>query len=151
MKLDAILCNHAETANNLLFVSGGGINVANVRAGAPAPYGVNLAFGLIVTVPWEEVGNRHAVHIELFGDDGQPTVLPSPPSTEDAATPFWFDLGFNAEATPTQTEGDDQVIALAANLVGLPFPKLGKYEFVLSIAGREHRRIPFRVQAAAAS
>jgi hypothetical protein len=31
MELDAILCNHAEVADNRLFVAGGGINICLVH------------------------------------------------------------------------------------------------------------------------
>jgi hypothetical protein len=41
-----------------------------------------------------------------------------------------------------ETEGDDQTVALAANLT-LPLPDPGRYEFVLSIDGQELRRLGF--------
>lgn len=37
MRVDAILCNHAEAVNNQLYLSGGGINVCYFPPGAPPP------------------------------------------------------------------------------------------------------------------
>jgi hypothetical protein len=144
MKLDAMLCNHAETANNLLYVSGGGVNTTHVPAAAPGPYAVNLGFGMIVTVPWEEIGKAHEVHIELVDGNGNPVAL-----ARDAAEPKPLEIviSFSIDAGAPETEGDDQTVALAANLGGVPLPDPGKYEFVLSIGGQELRRLGFRVAA----
>ena len=144
MKLDAILCNYAETANNLLYVSGGGVNATHVPPGAPPPYAVNLGFGLIVTVPWEQTGKSHEVHVELVDERNRPVALPRP---DGAAQPLKLTITFTVEQSAPTTEGDEQTVALAANLGGLPLPDPGRYEFVVSIGGSELRRLGFRVQA----
>jgi len=143
MKLDAMLCNYAETVNNLLYLSGGGVNTTEVPSGTP-PYVVNLGFGLIVTVPPGEVGKSHELYIELVDEHGQAIALPR---AEGIAKPLRVVINFTVEAKVAEAEDDEHAVALAANLQGLPLPEPGRYEFVLSIRGRELCRLGFRVRA----
>lgn len=142
MELDVVLCNHAESVNNLLYVSGGGINVAYAPAGAPPPYGVTVGIGLLVTVPWQQTNQQHKTEVTIVSEDGEPVQVQVGP---DATEPLNVVLAFNVGRPANLAVGDDQIIALAANLVGLPLPALGKYEFVLSMDGNPERRIGFRV------
>ncbi len=145
MKLDAILCNHVEAVNNLLYLAGGGINTCNFPPGAPPPYVINLGIGLLVTVSWIQTNQQHKVEITLIGEDGHEVMLPTGP---DTTGPFKFELAFNVGRPPGLQPGDEQLVALAANLVSLPVPAAGKYQFVISIDGSEERRLAVRVQPA---
>ena len=143
MQIDAILCNHAEAVNNLLYISGGGISATLVPPGTNPPYIVNLGIGIIVTVPWNLTDQQYEVEIQLVTEDGQPVLVPlSPGSTQ----PVQIRLAFYVGRPPTITIGDDQQVCLAANMPGLPFAALGKYEFIVRIDGNNERRLPFRVQ-----
>lgn len=144
VKLDAMLCNYAETVNNLLYLSGGGINTTEIPSGTP-PYALNLGFGLIVTVPPGEVGKSHDLYIELVDEHDQAVALPRADGSEK---PLKVVINFAVDATTVlEADDDDQTVALAANLQGLPLPDPGRYEFVLSIGGQELRRLGLRVRA----
>jgi hypothetical protein len=143
MQIDAILCNHAEAVNNLLYISGGGISANLVPPGTNPPYLVNLGIGIMVTVPWNLANQQHEVEIQLVTEDGRPVLVPSAP---DSTQPVHVRLAFNLGRPPTITIGDDQQVCLAANMPGLPFAALGKYEFIVRIDENDERRLPFRVQ-----
>jgi len=145
MLVDAILCNHAEAVNNLLYVAGGGINVSNFQPGAPPPYAISVGLGLLVTVPWLETNKQHQVQIKLIGEDGQDVVLPT---RTGAVEPLNLAMAFNVGRPAGIRPGDEQVVTLAANLVSLPIPAAGKYEFVIQLDGELVRRLPLRVQPA---
>jgi hypothetical protein len=142
MHLDVALCNHAEAVNNLLYVAGGGINVAYVPSGTPPPYGITAGIGILVTVPWLMTNRQHKIEITLVGEDGQPVHLPV--AHEASETPSVV-LAFNVGRPADLPAGDDQIISLATNLVNLPMPAMGKYEFVLNVNGNPERRLSFRV------
>jgi hypothetical protein len=145
VQIDAILCNHAEAVNNLLYIAGGGIEIVFVQPGASPPYVCNLGIGIMVTVPWNETNKQHMVEVELISEDGQPVQVPVGP---DAAQPLHARLAFNIGRPPGITVGDDQHVSLAANLPGLPMPSLGKYEFIIKVDGDGARRLPCRVMPA---
>ena len=143
MQLYAILCNHAEAVNNLLYISGGGIGGMVVPLGANPPFFVNLGIGIMVTVPWNLSNQQHEVEIQLVTEDGQPVLIPSAAGSTE---PVHARLAFNAGRPPTMTIGDDQHVCLTANMPGMPFPVLGKYEFIVRVDGDIERRLAFRVQ-----
>jgi hypothetical protein len=68
------------------------------------------------------------------------------PVGQEVPTPLSAVLAFNVGRPANLTAGDDQIIALATNLVNLPMPAMGKYVFVLSVNGNPERRLSFRVQ-----
>jgi len=144
MQIDAILCNHAEAVNNLLYISGGGIGANLVPPGTNPPYIVNLGIGILVTVPWDLSNQQHEVEIQLVTEDGQPVLVPSAPGSTQ---PVHARLAFNVGRPSTMTIGDDQQVCLAVNMPGLPLAALGKYEFIVRTDGNSERRLPFRVQA----
>jgi hypothetical protein len=143
VQIDVTLCNHAEAVNNLLYVSGGGINVVYVQPGQPAPYLVSIGIGMLVTVPWMATNQQHKVQIRLLNEDGQPVQLPVAP---DVTEPLQLEMAFNVGRPPHLQPGDDQLIALAANLAGLPVPAAGKYLFEINVDGNPERRLSVRVQ-----
>jgi hypothetical protein len=143
MQLDAILCNHAEAVNNLLYISGGGIDLVSIPPGINPPYPINLGIGVMVTVPWEQTNQQHEVDIELVSEDGQPVQVPVSP---DLMQPVRAKLTFNVGRPGGISIGDDQHVCLAANMPGVPMPALGKYEFILRIDGHDERRLAYRVK-----
>jgi hypothetical protein len=145
VQIDAILCNHAEAVNNLLYIAGGGIEIAFAQPGSPPPYMCNLGIGIMVTVPWSQTNQQHIVDVELISEDGQPVQVPVAP---DVTQPLHARLAFNVGRPAGLTVGDDQHVCLAANLPGLPMPSLGKYEFIIRVDGHDERRLPYRVMPA---
>lgn len=142
MQIDAILCNHAEAVNNLLYIAGGGIEQAMIAPGNAPPYTVTVGIGIMITVPWGQTNQQHTVEIELLGEDGESVQLPNGP---DSTGPVQMLLTFNVGRGPLLTVGDDQHVCLAANIPVLPMPAFGKYEFVVRLDGHDERRLPIRV------
>jgi len=145
VQVDAILCNHAEAVNNLLYLAGGGIEIAFVQPGSAPPYVCNLGIGIMVAVQWDQTNQQHVVEVELISEDGQPVHVPVGP---DVTQPLQAQLGFNVGRPPGLTAGDEQHVCLAVNLPGLPMPSLGKYEFIIRVDGQDARRLPYRVMTA---
>lgn len=142
MELNAILCNHAEVQNNLLYLAGGGIDRASVPPGAPAPYQISLAVGLTLGVPWTQTNQNHSLSLTLVDADEQPVMVPVGPDTSE---PLRADIVFNVGRPPSLITGETQMVSLAINLPGLVLPQLGRYFFVLSVDGTELRRLGYAV------
>jgi hypothetical protein len=140
--LDVMLCNYAEVQNNLLYVSGAGIERSFVPPGAPPPFGLQLALAMIVTVPWEGTDADHQLHLELLDEAGQVVTVPMGPEQVGSVT---ADIQFRAPRPPGAEPGDDVRISLAASMAGLPLEKLGLYQWVFSVDGDEVRRVPYRL------
>ncbi|HEX4865848.1 MAG TPA: hypothetical protein VFV02_17400 [Acidimicrobiales bacterium] len=147
MQVDAILCNHAEAVNNQLYISGGGIELAQAPAGATPPLAVTLGVGMVLTVGWSQTNEPHQVEIELLTEDGVPVDVPTGPGIYQ---PFKVQMSFNVGRPPVLAVGDDQHVCLAANFPGLPLPVYGKYEFIVRVDGNVERTLPYRVVAGAA-
>jgi len=142
MELTALLCNHAEAHDNQLFVSGGGIDTAVIPAGAPAPFTVTLAIGMIVEVPWTETNQQHTVRLALLDADGHPVEIQQGP---DQRAPFEGMVLFNVGRPPLLEPGQPQTVALAINIPVLPLEELGQYVFAISIDGTEMQRLRYRL------
>ena len=143
MRVDAMLCNHAEAVNNLLYVSGGGVNVSSFPMGMPQPYPVAVALAIQITVPWMQTNQQHKVNVEIVGEDGESIKITNPAGVEE---PFTLEMAFNVGRPAGLQPGDEQSIALAANLASIPLPAAGKYEFVINVDGNPERRLPLRLQ-----
>jgi hypothetical protein len=133
VKVTAILCNHAEAINNLLYVSGGGITTSWVEPGSPSPYVTQLAIGLMVRVPWTATNQQHKVEVDLVDADDHPVQLPVGPNGE--TRPLHFETNFNIGRPPVLAPGDDQIFALALGMPGLAVSQLGHYRFLVKVDG----------------
>ena len=142
MKVTAMLCNHAEVQNNLLYLSGAGIDRSIAPPGSPGPWGINVGIGLIVTVPWTATNEQHRVLVSFVDADGHPVRVPTSPDTEDD---FRAEMVFNVGRPPELSVGDEQSVALAINLPGLPLRKLGQYRFNIEVDGSPATDLPYRL------
>ena len=142
MELSAVLCNHAETQNNLLYIAGGGVELAVIEAGQPGPWQVPLAIGMIVRVPWTATNQDHAVKITVLDADGNLVEVQNGP---DKRAPFHAEFRFNVGRPPHLESGESQSVALAINVPVFQFEKLGHYDFVISVDGTEMQRLPYRL------
>jgi hypothetical protein len=142
MQLDAILGNHVEAVNNLLYIAGGGVDTAVIPPGMNPPYPIGLGIGVMVTVPWQQTNQQHQVEIDLMDADGEPVTVQVSP---DQTAPVQARLIFNVGRPPGLAVGDEQHVCLAANMPVLPMPKLGRYEFVIRLDGSDERRLAYRV------
>ncbi len=142
MELTAILCNHAEAQNNLLYVTGGGIDRAFIPAGRSEPFTVSLGLGIIIEVPWMATNQEHTVDVELVDADGHPVeVQRGLDEREPFRTQFRFNVGRPRHLEP----GETQSVAFAINIPALPLEKLGSYVFTISIDETVLRRLHYRL------
>ena len=142
MKVTALLANHAEAVNNLLYTSGAGIDRALVPPGAPGPYGVHLAIGIIVKIPWTQTNQPHSLTVELIDADGAAVPVQTGPET---FAPFKAEMQFNVGRPPTLEVGEEQSVSLAISMPQLPFPALGSYRFVVYIDQTQMDELSFRL------
>jgi hypothetical protein len=148
MQIDAVLANHAEAVNNLLYLAGGGIELGFLPPGTPPPYRVSIGIGIMVTVPWVQTNQQHQVEVELLTEDGQPVQLQVTPEMTGA---LQLKMVFNVGRPAGLVIGDDQHVSLAANLPALPLPATGKYIFVVRLDGHDERKLAYRLVPAAGS
>jgi hypothetical protein len=142
MDLDVILCNHAEAAENKLFLTGGGINMCFV---APTPpHIITIGLGIIVHVPWQLTNQPHTLSINLRDADSNPIVPWAPEGTPDPP-PVQLKAPFNVGRPPFMPAGDDQTIAVATNFQNLPLREIGIYSFEIELDGSEVGHQSFRV------
>lgn len=146
MHVDAILCNYAEVNNNLLYLVGGGIEIAAVQPGAPPPYLSSLALGIMITVPWDSTNKQHTLLVGVLDEDGQPVRVPVQ-GPEGGESPITVTTSFNVGRPPGLVAGDEQHISLAVHFGVLPFPRIGAYVFRVSIDGTEMRSLRYRIFA----
>jgi len=142
VKVTALLANHAEAVNNLLYASGAGITQAFVPPGSPAPFGVQLSMAVIVAIPWTQTNQNHSLRVDLIDADGQAVNIQTGPESFE---PFQAVLQFNVGRPPTLEVGEEQTVALAIGMPGLPFPALGTYRFVLYVDNSQMEELSFRV------
>jgi hypothetical protein len=142
MEVNAVLCNYAEVQNNLLYLTGGGIDRTVVQPGSAGPWVTSVAIGLTITVPWTQTNQQHTLTIALVDSDEHPVSVPTGPDTSE---PFHGEMHFNIGRPPMLLIGEEQIVSLAITLPGLPMPELGRYSFVISVDGTELRRLSYRI------
>jgi hypothetical protein len=142
MDLDIVLCNHAEAAENKLYVIGGGVNMSFVSP--EPPHVVSLALGIIVHVPWHLTNQGHNLAVMLKGDDGE-QVVPWHPEGTPEPPPVQVTVPFNVGRPPFVQPGDDQTLTMAMNFANLPLRQIGVYSFELELDGAPSGRQSFRI------
>jgi hypothetical protein len=142
MELTAILCNHAEAQNNLLYVTAGGIDRVTVPAGREEPFTVSLGIGIVVEVPQTSSDQEHTVDIDLVDADGQPVLVQN---GSDESEPFNAQFRFNVGPPNNFEPGESQSLAFAVNIPALQLEKLGSYFFTVGLDDTVSRRLPYRL------
>ncbi|WP_197281276.1 MULTISPECIES: DUF6941 family protein [unclassified Mycobacterium] len=142
MELTAILCNHAEAQNNLLYVMGGGVDRAVIPAGRSGPFTVSLALGIIAEVPWTPTNEEHTVTVDLADEDGHPVEVDKGFGERE---PFRAQFRFNVGRPHDLEEGETQSVAFAVNMPLLQLEKLGRYAFTVTIDDDVRRRLHYRL------
>jgi hypothetical protein len=134
----AILANHAEAHNGLLYLQGGGWTDANVPFPPEGP-STPLHFGIAVSVlvPWTETNRTHRLQIRIEHEDGGPPVLQ-------------MDGELEVGRPPGAQQGADQRAVLTANSI-TQFPRAGGYRLVAKVNNSKLRTVSFRVRDQQAS
>jgi len=142
MDADVILCNHAETAENRLYLTGGGITMCFV--GPMPPHVINVALGAVIHVPYQLTNQPHIFKFSLVDEYGA-AVSPFHGDDSPELPPVEVLVPFNVGRPPMISVGDEQAVALAANFINLPLAQPGLYKFAVEIDGTPIRWLPFRV------
>ncbi|WAJ44130.1 hypothetical protein OK015_23735 [Mycobacterium sp. Aquia_216] len=142
MELTAVLCNHAEAQNNLLYVLGGGIDRTVIPAGRSGPFAISLGIGIVVEVPWSATDEQHTVTVELEDADGHQVEIQRGPGERE---PFRAQFHFNVGRPHHLKDGDTQSVAFALNVPVLPFEEVGSYVFAIGLDGTVARRLHYRL------
>ncbi|WP_297776651.1 hypothetical protein [Mycobacterium sp.] len=147
MELTAILCNHAEAQNNLLYISAGGIDQVHIPAGHPVPFTISVGLGIVVEVPRTASDQEHTVDIELLDSDGRAVEVQN---GVDEYEPFRTQFKFNIGKSNRHEVDETQSVAFAVNIPVLRLEKLGSYVFTVSVDETVQRRLPYRLVGQAA-
>ncbi|BBY36060.1 hypothetical protein MMAN_01940 [Mycobacterium mantenii] len=147
MELTAILCNHAEAQNNLLYISAGGIDQVRIPAGHSVPFTVSVGIGIIVEVPRTASDREHTVDIGLLDSDGCAVEVQK---GVDGYEPFRAQFQFNIGRSSSHEADQTQSVAFAVNIPVLRLEKLGSYVFTVSVDETVQRRLPYRLVEQAA-
>lgn len=142
MDIDMMLCDHAEAAENKLFINGAAINLLFVEP--QPPHVVNFAVAVVIQVPYNETNVTHQLTISLVNEDGEPVVPWTPDGSLAVQGPVEITGDFNVGRPPGLPPGETQAVPFAFQLQ-LPMPGLGSYSVIAQINGVEARRLPFRV------
>lgn len=131
MQVDVLmLANSAELRDGLLYVLGGGWTRCWPDAGQSYPLDRMIVAAFAIRVEYGETNEEHRFSLEIRDPD------------EMVIGPGQAEGGFTVGRDATLTPGMSQVVQMAGTLsVKLPSP--GIYSVVLSIDGREERRIAF--------
>lgn len=148
MEIDAFLADSVASVDGKLYVQGGGWNA--ITTGALPMQHDRIGIGIIIHVPFTATNQTHEFRVQLVDEDGnQLPIGDAPPGSETEDGRIRTIGGqFNVGRPPGLPAGDEQLVAIAININGLPFEKAGQYAFVISIDGSEVTRLVFRVNLA---
>ena len=142
MEINALLCDHAESAEGKLFINGGGVNMIYVQP--QPPFVISIFVAVVVHVPYTATNVEHTVAVRLLDEDSNrvspwaPDGVPPQPPVETVTT-------FNVGRPPGLTPGETQTLPLAFGLQGLPLSKLGTYVFAIEVDGQAEKQLTARV------
>lgn len=97
----------------------------------------SMAVAVRLRIPWTATNQPHSLELDLVDADGA-SVLPDPPGAMSG--------DINVGRPPHLSAGDDQVVCLVFNLLGLQFESAGTYSVIFRIDGSEEGRQSFRVK-----
>lgn len=141
MKVTMLLCDHAEVADNKLFINGAGWDMC----GSPSP---PHAVAVLVHVPWDQTNTVHRYTLQLLDEDGQSVTMPGPTGQVAVEAAGSFEVG----RPPGVPHGTPIAVPIALN-VGPLLLDLGRgYEWrlVLEGAAGAHWTVAFRTVSARA-
>ncbi len=137
MKVTMLLCDHAQIANNKLFISGAGWDMC----GTPTPM---HAVAVLVSVPWDQTNVRFEYRLQLIHEDGRQVTRTGPAGPVPIEAVGTFEVGRPTGLRP----GSSISVPLVMNAVPMQLDADTGYEWRLLIAGetREGWSLPFRTR-----
>lgn len=116
----AILANHVEAINGLLYISGGGwsSHYRIITPGSTPPIS-HMGLGISIAIPWNAANRDHLLHLRLEDEDTATTIL---------QTDVYITIGQPPHLPP----GTEQHIAIAIPME-IVFPHQGGYRFLAAL------------------
>jgi hypothetical protein len=142
MEINALLCDHAESAEGKLFVNGGGVNLIYVQP--QPPFVISIFVAVVVHVPYTATNHEHTVAVRLLDEDSHP-ISPWAPEGAPPQPPVETVTTFNVGRPPGLPPGETQTLPLAFGLQGLPLSRLGTYVFAIEVDGSVETQLTARV------
>jgi hypothetical protein len=141
MKVTMLLADFAQVSDGKLTVVGGGWSITGPE---PVPFGI----GILVHVPWDLANTRHTLRLELLDADGRPVEVAVEDSDQEQPVVFFDDVPFEVGRPPGIKPGTSLEFVVAVNSGPLPLEPGARYEWRLSIDGRQQDdwRLPFSVR-----
>ena len=130
-----LLCDHAEVADNKLFINGAGWDAC----GSPSPpHGV----AILINVPWGQTNREHKYSLRLLDEDGNQVTMPGPAGEVAVEATGSFEVG----RPPGVPPGTAMSVPLALNVGPLLLEQGKGYEWRLSLEGQpeDDWRVAFR-------
>jgi len=124
MRVTLLLADSAQAVEGKLYILGGGWSVVG-----PDPTG--MAIAMKIEVPWDQTNRQHTWLLELVTSDGETVFVPGPTGDE----PVKLDGSFEVGRPPGVKPGTPIDLPVAINVVPLPLPVDGRFEWRLSIDG----------------
>jgi hypothetical protein len=131
MEATMLLCDHAQVANEKLYVLGGGWKLVS-NPDTPFP----LALAVLLEVPWTATNEKHDLTVKLIDDDGNQVEIQGMAIQAQAQ----FEVGRPTGVKPGTALNQPLVLKFD----GMPLPA-GGYVFELEVDGTVLARTPFRV------
>jgi len=132
MEVTMLLCDHAQVANEKLYVLGGGWKQVGV-ADTPFP----CALAVLLEIDWNATNEKHELHMQLLDDDGNPVEI-------SEVGPVGAQAQFEVGRPPGVKPGTSLNQPMVFKFDGIALPA-GGYVFEMSIDGTVLARTPFRV------
>ena len=145
MHVDAFIADSASTAEGKIYALGMGWNVIHASA-FPATH-AHLAVAMTIHVPYSQTNQPHQVLVHLETEDAVKVKLGESRTGPDADPEEITVIGgeFSVGRAPALPAGDEQIVPLALSVEALRLDRPGMYSWVISIDGRQMRRLPMRV------
>ena len=145
MEAEAFLADSVVAVEGKLYVQGGGwdqLQAATLPVRQP-----RIGIAILLHVPYNDTNVPHQFELRLEDADGNTLPLGDAPpgiSTTDGKIRA---IGGPVVVgrPPFLSPGDQQGVAIAANLDGLVFDKVGAYRFVVAVDGEDIKHLPFRI------
>lgn len=129
-----VLADAAAAADGKHYIHGAGWDT--IFAGSFPVQHPTTSAAVRLRIPWTATNQPHGLELDVIDADGA-SILPNPPGLIKGD----INVGRPAHLSP----GDDQVVCLVFNLLGLRFEGPGTYSVVFRIDGSEEARQPFRL------
>ena len=145
MDMDAMLCDHAQVFQGKLFISGAGIDLFTLPAGAQPPYQVTFSVGGIIRVPWTATNAEHLLAFRMITEDGRAPLIAGPVPGEGVEATLGGEMRFNVGRPPQLASGDEQLVPFSFTINALPLMEGGRLALAFELDGTEVRRLKVTV------